>query len=75
MQRKSGVRWGCFQSAGGQGICERRIVVIMKMQKKVGIGGGGSPVEGKGVVRVENAQKRRGGVRSGGGGGQDGCVR
>ena len=52
LQRKSGVRWGCFQSAGGQGICERRIVVIMKMQKKKS-GVGGSPVEGEGAVRVD----------------------
>ena len=54
MQRKSGggVRWGCFQSAGGQGICERRIEVIMKMKKKMSGWGRGSG-KGGGVVRVD----------------------
>ena len=60
MQRKSGagggVRWVCFQSAGGQSICERRIEGIMKMQKKKsrwgsGRGGGGS--QGGCVRRIE----------------------
>ena len=34
-----GVWWGGSGLVGGQGVCERRIEIIMKMHKKV-VGGG-----------------------------------
>ena len=34
---------------GSRGECEPRIKVIVKMQKKVGVGGGGGPFGGRGV--------------------------
>ena len=54
---------------GGQGGCERRIEVFVKIQKKkIFFGGGGGPVRGGGSVAE--------GVRWGWwGGGQGGCER
>ena len=42
-------RGGGRVGVGGQGGCERRIEVFVKIQKKIGAGGGGS---GGGGVRV-----------------------
>ena len=54
MIKKSGVRSGV-----GQGGCERRVEVIVKMQKKVGGGGGGSPNGRGGGVRVDVNQEMK----------------
>ena len=70
--------WGC-----GQGGCERRIELIVKMEKKSGWGsGGGVGWEGQCGCEIEvivKMKKKVGGgpVRDGGGGGggQGGCER
>ena len=63
---------GVKLGGGGQGGCERRIEVFVKIQKKKNWGGGGGPVGGGGGSVAE-------GVRWGGWGwwgwGQGGCER
>ena len=68
--------WG----GGGQGGCERRIEVFVKIKKKIGGGGGlgGGPgrCERRIKVFVKNQKKKLGGggVGSGGGSGGSGWI-
>ena len=69
---------------GGQGVCERRIEIFVKIQKKlgggvgvggVGLGWGPDGCERRIEVFCENTKKKIGGVRGGGRGRVGGGVR
>ena len=60
---------GCGRVGGGQGGCERRIEVLVKIQKKMGGAGGQSGCERSSEVFVKIQKKK-----SGGGGGRVGGV-
>ena len=62
---------------GGQGGCEQRIEVFVKIQKKKNWGGGGVGLGGGGGVRMDVNEELKflGKLVVEGGGGQGGCER